>query len=56
MPSQDTPPRMIKKADTTEALFEQAIKDGMKTLKQDGVLKVFEGLTDVSEVQRVCIN
>ncbi len=47
--------RMIKRAETTEALFEQAINDGMKTLKQDGILKVFQGLTDIEEVQRVCI-
>ena len=48
--------RMIKRAETTEALFEQAVKDEMKTLKQDGILKVFQGLTDISEVRRVCIN
>ena len=48
--------RMIKKAETTEMLFEQAVKDGMNTLKQDGILKVFEGLTDLAEVRRVCIN
>jgi len=48
--------RMIKKAETTELLFEQSVKDGMNTLKQDGILKVFEGLTDLAEVRRVCIN
>jgi len=48
--------RMIKRAETTELLFEQAVKDGMNTLKQDGILKVFQGLTDISEVRRVCIN
>ncbi len=46
---------MIKNADTTENIFEQAMKDGMSTLKQDGIEKVFEGLTDLKEVQRVCI-
>jgi hypothetical protein len=25
-------------------------------LKQDGILKVFKGITDISEVRRVCIN
>jgi type II secretory ATPase GspE/PulE/Tfp pilus assembly ATPase PilB-like protein len=29
--------------------------DGMTTLKQDGILKVFKGLTDIHEVRRVCI-
>jgi type II secretory ATPase GspE/PulE/Tfp pilus assembly ATPase PilB-like protein len=47
---------MIKNQEGTEALFEQAIKDGMSTLKQDGILKVFQGLTDMKEVRRVCIN
>jgi type II secretory ATPase GspE/PulE/Tfp pilus assembly ATPase PilB-like protein len=28
----------------------------MTTLKQDGILKVFQGLTDMAEVRRVCIN
>ncbi len=48
--------RMIKRAEPTEMLFEQAVRDGMKTLKQDGIMKVFDGLTDISEVRRVCIN
>jgi len=28
----------------------------MATLKQDGIAKVFQGLTDIAEVRRVCIN
>ncbi|MBU0544115.1 MAG: GspE/PulE family protein, partial [Proteobacteria bacterium] len=47
---------LIKRAANTEELFEQAYKDGMMTLKQDGIAKVFEGLTDINEVKRVCIN
>jgi type II secretory ATPase GspE/PulE/Tfp pilus assembly ATPase PilB-like protein len=47
---------MIKKQADTEQLFVQAIKEGMATLKQDGIQKVFRGLTDISEVRRVCIN
>jgi len=47
---------MIKNQTGTEALFEQALKDGMTTLKQDGILKVFQGQTDMVEVRRVCIN
>ena len=31
----------------------QAIADGMTTLKQDGMFKMFQGLTDISEVHRV---
>jgi type II secretory ATPase GspE/PulE/Tfp pilus assembly ATPase PilB-like protein len=47
---------MIKKQANTEMLFAQAMKEGMETLRQDGILKVFKGLTDMAEVRRVCIN
>ncbi|SPD72339.1 General secretion pathway protein E family protein [uncultured Desulfobacterium sp.] len=47
--------KMIKNQDNTEHLFEQAMKEGMDTLKQDGIKKVFQGLTDINEVRRVCI-
>jgi len=47
---------MIKNQANTEMIFEQALKEGMSTLKQDGILKVFKGYTDMAEVRRVCIN
>ena len=47
---------MIKKQASTELILEQAMKEGMSTLKQDGILKVFQGNTDMAEVRRVCIN
>jgi type II secretory ATPase GspE/PulE/Tfp pilus assembly ATPase PilB-like protein len=47
---------MIKKQANTEDLFHMALQQGMTTLKQDGIQKVFQGLTDMSEVRRVCIN
>lgn len=47
--------RMIKKQASAEELFLQAKKEGMTTLMQDGIIKVFQGLTDMSEVRRVCI-
>jgi type II secretory ATPase GspE/PulE/Tfp pilus assembly ATPase PilB-like protein len=47
---------MIKKQANTEQIFEQAMKDGMSTLKQDGIMKMFKGQTDMAEVRRVCIN
>jgi type II secretory ATPase GspE/PulE/Tfp pilus assembly ATPase PilB-like protein/guanylate kinase len=47
---------MIKNQATTEDIFKQAMEDGMATLKQDGILKVFQGLTDMTELRRVCIN
>lgn len=47
---------LIKRAANTEELFEQAYKDNMTTLKQDGIMKVFKGMTDINEIRRVCIN
>jgi type II secretory ATPase GspE/PulE/Tfp pilus assembly ATPase PilB-like protein len=47
--------RMIKKSTPADELLHQAQKDGMTTLKQDGILKTFKGLTDISEVRRVCV-
>jgi len=47
--------RMIKNEATSEELFKQSSKEGMTTIKQDGVSKVFQGLTDIKEIQRVCV-
>lgn len=46
---------LIKRRSDTDSVREQAALDGMTTLKQDGILKVFKGLTDIHEVRRVCI-
>jgi len=48
--------RMIKKEATPEELFIQASNQGMTTLVQDGIIKVLEGLTDITEIQRVCVS
>ena len=47
---------MIKQRAGTEDILKQAMKEGMSTLKQDGIMKVFQGITDIAEVRRVCIN
>lgn len=47
--------RLIKKQAPTDELSRRAASEGMTTLKQDGIQKVFQGLTDVAEVRRVCI-
>jgi type II secretory ATPase GspE/PulE/Tfp pilus assembly ATPase PilB-like protein len=47
---------MIKKQANTEDILRAALQQGMMTLKQDGILKVMQGITDISEVRRVCIN
>jgi len=44
-----------KRRADTDNVREQAASDGMTTLKQDGILKVLRGLTDIHEVRRVCI-
>jgi type II secretory ATPase GspE/PulE/Tfp pilus assembly ATPase PilB-like protein len=46
---------LIKRKSEIEAIRSQAIEDGMTTLKQDGILKCFQGLTDIKEVRKVCI-
>ncbi|MGA7826837.1 MAG: ATPase, T2SS/T4P/T4SS family [Geobacteraceae bacterium] len=46
---------LIKKKPEAEELRQQAVIQGMTTLKQDGILKVFEHLTDIHEVRRICI-
>jgi type II secretory ATPase GspE/PulE/Tfp pilus assembly ATPase PilB-like protein len=47
--------RMIRQKASPEKLSEKACQQGMTRLKQDGILKVFKGLTSMSEVRRVCI-
>ncbi|MFH1984483.1 MAG: GspE/PulE family protein [Pseudomonadota bacterium] len=47
--------RMIKKEAPADALFEQAASEGMTTIKQDGIIKMFAGLTDIHEIRRVCV-
>jgi type II secretory ATPase GspE/PulE/Tfp pilus assembly ATPase PilB-like protein len=47
--------QLIKKNATSHDLFIQAVKEGMTTLKQDGIRKVFQGLTDIKDVRRVSI-
>ena len=47
--------QLIKKNATSHDLAVTAVEQGMTTLKQDGIRKVFQGLTDISEVRRVSI-
>jgi type II secretory ATPase GspE/PulE/Tfp pilus assembly ATPase PilB-like protein len=46
---------LIKKKPETDEIRSLATADGMTTLKQDGILKVFKQLTDIHEVRRICI-
>ena len=49
----------MKKLIHTKAKMEdiraQAVLDGMTTLKQDGISKIFEGHCDLMQVRKVCI-
>ena len=47
--------RLIMSKALVEDLRAQAIKDGMTTLKQDGILKIFKGDCDLKQVLAVCI-
>ena len=47
--------RLIQQEKPMEELRKQAKVDGMATLKQDGILKVFSGKTDIKQVRAVCI-
>jgi type II secretory ATPase GspE/PulE/Tfp pilus assembly ATPase PilB-like protein len=46
---------LIQNKANAEIIREQAADDGMKTLLQDGIRKVFLGLTDIQQVRKVCI-
>ncbi len=46
---------LIKKKSEVAHIRDLAISQGMTTLKQDGILKMFQGKTDLHEVRRVCI-
>jgi len=45
--------RMILERSPSSKLENQAVADGMITMKQDGYLKILEGITTLEEVLRV---
>ncbi len=47
--------RLIQRSSPMEEIRDQAIKEGMTTLKQDGIQKIFAGHTDLLQVRKVCI-
>ena len=52
----DEAKRMIQIQARLEELKDQALKDGMRTLEQDGIKKIFDGFTDINQVRKVCIS
>jgi type II secretory ATPase GspE/PulE/Tfp pilus assembly ATPase PilB-like protein len=47
--------KLIQQASPMEEIRAQAVKDGMTTLRQDGVMKIFDGLLDIIHVRKVTI-
>jgi type II secretory ATPase GspE/PulE/Tfp pilus assembly ATPase PilB-like protein len=47
--------KLIQEHARVAQLVAQALEDGMRTLKQDGMEKVLQGLTDMKQVRAVCI-
>ncbi len=47
--------KLIQSNSPIEILRDQALKDGMNTLKQDGIEKIFAGNCDLLQVRKVCI-
>ena len=47
--------KMIQNSVRMEEIKAQAIKEGMVTLKQDGIKKIFSGNCDLLQVRKVCI-
>ncbi len=45
----------IKKSIGVEQLRDLAIEEGMRTLRMDGIQKVFQGITDYEQVNKVCL-
>jgi len=47
--------KAIKQRLMVEEIFAVAMKEGMKTLKMDGIQKVFQGSTDLRQILKVCL-
>ncbi len=47
--------KLIQEHARVAQLVSQALEDGMRTLKQDGMEKVIQGITDMKQVRAVCI-
>ncbi len=47
--------RLIMQKSLVEVIRDQAMDEGMTTLKQDGILKVFNGFCDYNQVAAVCM-
>jgi len=48
--------KLVSRAAEVPEIREQAIKDGMRTLQQDGISKIFQGYADLVEVRKVALS
>lgn len=55
LPGTDEIKHLVQNRGRMKDIRNQATADGMTTLLQDGIRKVFLGLTDLAQVRRVCI-
>ena len=47
--------RLIQARGQVEQILGQALAEGMRTLRQDGMEKVLAGITDMKQVRKVCV-
>jgi type II secretory ATPase GspE/PulE/Tfp pilus assembly ATPase PilB-like protein len=45
--------RLISLSSLSSEIKEKAMKNGMITMRQDGILKILEGVTTLEEVERI---
>ncbi len=55
MEGTDAVKKNIQESARVAEMFATALEDGMRTLKQDGIEKVLQGITDMLQVRAVCI-
>jgi type II secretory ATPase GspE/PulE/Tfp pilus assembly ATPase PilB-like protein len=46
---------LVQNRAKVDVIRAQAVKDGMTTLKQDGIEKIFAGQLELQQVRKVCI-
>ena len=51
----DTVKKHIQEHARVAEVLATALNEGMRTLKQDGIEKVLQGITDIHQVRAVCI-
>ena len=47
--------KLIQEKARVAEILAEALNEGMRTLKMDGVEKVMQGITDMAQVRAVCI-